>query len=97
MTKHLTGTREEWLAARLDPSKRDTQSRVASNIQDRPPETRSGLEPYWTRALNAFKTYVEMAQDRTLPDRRDKRSGDEDAARGWEAVGPAREAAARVA
>jgi hypothetical protein len=63
MTKHLTGTREEWLAARLDLSKRDTQSRVAASIENRPPEMGSSLESYWTRALSAFKTYVETAQD----------------------------------
>jgi len=64
MTKHLTGTREEWLAARLDQSKRDTQSRVAPSTQDRPPETGSSAESYWTRALSAFKAHIERALDR---------------------------------
>jgi len=66
MTMRLTGTREKSLAARLDLSRRDTQSPVASNTQDRPQEAGSSLDSYWTRALSAFETYVGTARAQEL-------------------------------
>jgi hypothetical protein len=66
MTMRLTGTREESLAVGPDLSRRDAQSRVASNIQDRPQEAGSSLDSYWTRALSAFETYVGTARAQEL-------------------------------